>query len=102
EDPTGYGRVIRGPDGTVERVVETKQSGDASALELHVREVNTGLFAFDAPELVAALDQVRADNVQREFYLPDVLPILRGHERTVQAHEVTDSGAMQGINDRVQ
>jgi bifunctional UDP-N-acetylglucosamine pyrophosphorylase/glucosamine-1-phosphate N-acetyltransferase len=102
EDPSGYGRVIRGPDGTVERVAETKAVGDANSLELHIREVNTGLFAFDGPELLAALEQVRADNAQGELYLPDVLPILRRHERTVQAHEVTDPGTMMGINDRVQ
>jgi len=102
DDPTGYGRVIRGPDGTVERVVETKAGGDASTLELHVREVNTGLFAFDGPELLSALEQVRADNAQGELYLPDVLPILRRHERTVQAHEVKDAGTRLGINDRAQ
>jgi bifunctional UDP-N-acetylglucosamine pyrophosphorylase/glucosamine-1-phosphate N-acetyltransferase len=102
EDPRGYGRVIRGPDGTVERVVETKAAGDASGIEMHIREVNTGLFAFDGPELLAALEHVRSDNAQGELYLPDVLPILRQHERTVQAHEVSDSGAMLGINDRVQ
>ncbi len=42
EDPRGYGRVVRAPDGTVERVVETKAPGDATELELHIREVNTG------------------------------------------------------------
>ena len=47
DDPSGYGRVVRAPDGTVERVVETKASGDATELELRIREVNTGMFAFD-------------------------------------------------------
>src|SRR5437764_10877288 len=47
EDPRGYGRVVRAPDGTVERVVETKTAGDASALELEIEEVNAGLYAFD-------------------------------------------------------
>ena len=101
EDPTGYGRVVRAPDGTVERVVETKDARDATEHELHIREVNTGIFAFDAAELLAALDQVKGDNAQGELYLPDVLPILRAHERTVQAIEVSDPGAMLGINDRV-
>ena len=100
DDPTGYGRVVRAPDGSVERVVETKAAGDASELELHIREINTGLFAFDARELLAALDQVRGDNAQGELYLPDVLPILREHERSVLAHETTDPGAALGINDR--
>src|SRR5947209_1459988 len=74
EDPRGYGRVLRAPDGTVERVVETKAAGDASELELHIREVNTGIFAFDGGRLLDALDRVRADNAQGEYYLPDVLP----------------------------
>jgi bifunctional UDP-N-acetylglucosamine pyrophosphorylase/glucosamine-1-phosphate N-acetyltransferase len=101
DDPSGYGRVIRAPDGTVERVVETKSPGDASELELHIREVNTGLYAFDARELLSALERVRSQNAQGELYLPDVLPILRQDERTVLAHEVSDPGAMLGINDRV-
>jgi bifunctional UDP-N-acetylglucosamine pyrophosphorylase / glucosamine-1-phosphate N-acetyltransferase len=101
DDPAGYGRVIRGPDGTVERVVETKAPGDASELELHIREVNTGLYAFEARELLSALERVRSQNVQGELYLPDVLPILREDERTVLAYEVSDAGSMLGINDRV-
>ena len=100
EDPTGYGRVVRGPDGTVVRVVETKAPGDATELELHIREINTGIFAFDGAALVAALAEVRADNAQGEHYLPDVLPILRAHERTVLAHELPSSDELLGVNDR--
>jgi bifunctional UDP-N-acetylglucosamine pyrophosphorylase / glucosamine-1-phosphate N-acetyltransferase len=92
EDPSGYGRVVRAPDGTVERVVETKAPGDASELELRIREINTGLFAFDAGPLCVALAHVRADNAQGELYLPDVLPILREHERTVDSFEIADVG----------
>jgi bifunctional UDP-N-acetylglucosamine pyrophosphorylase/glucosamine-1-phosphate N-acetyltransferase len=102
DDPSGYGRVVRAPDGTVERVVETKAAGDASELELRIREINTGLFAFDAGPLRVALPRVRADNAQGELYLPDVLPILREHERTVDSFEITDLGELAGINDRVQ
>ncbi len=101
-DPSGYGRVVRAPDGTVERVIETKAPGDASELELHIREVNTGMFAFDGASLRQALEQVRADNAQGEHYLPDVLPILREHERTVGAHELADPREMLQINDRRQ
>ncbi len=102
DDPRGYGRVIRASDGTVERVAETKAPGDASPLELQIREVNTGMFAFDAAPLVQALAQVRADNAQGEHYLPDVLPILRDHERTIDAYELADPDEMLGINDRLQ
>jgi bifunctional UDP-N-acetylglucosamine pyrophosphorylase/glucosamine-1-phosphate N-acetyltransferase len=101
DDPSGYGRVVRAPDGTVERVVETKAPGDASELELRIREVNTGLFAFEGASLLAALEHVRGDNAQGELYLPDVLPVLRAHERSVLAFEISDPNEMLGINDRV-
>ncbi len=102
DDPRGYGRVVRAPDGTVERVVETKEPGDASEFELHIREVNTGLFAFEGAALTAALREVRTNNAQGEQYLPDVLPILREHERTVTAYEIADPTQLLGINDRLQ
>ena len=102
EDPSGYGRVVRAPDGTVERVAETKTPGDASELELHIREVSTGMFAFDASALTTALQEVGADNSQGEQYLPDVIPILRERERTVVAHELTDPVELLQINDRRQ
>ncbi len=100
DDPSGYGRVVRGPNGTVERVVETKGAGDATELELHIREVNAGLYAFDGRELLLALERVGSDNVQGELYLPDVVPILRDHERTVIPHELSDLDATFGVNDR--
>ncbi|MGH2908536.1 MAG: bifunctional UDP-N-acetylglucosamine diphosphorylase/glucosamine-1-phosphate N-acetyltransferase GlmU [Solirubrobacteraceae bacterium] len=106
DDPSGWGRVVRAPDGTVERVVESKAPGDATELQLRIREVNTGMFAFDVGPLRDALAHVRADNAQGELYLPDVLPIVRGHERTVDAFELgVDGGSADGllqINDRVQ
>jgi bifunctional UDP-N-acetylglucosamine pyrophosphorylase/glucosamine-1-phosphate N-acetyltransferase len=101
EDPTGYGRVVRGADGSVERVVETKTPGDASQDELQIREVNTGIFAFAGGPLLAALDQVRGGNAQGELYLPDVLPILRANGLPVAAHEIADPSETFGVNDRV-
>jgi bifunctional UDP-N-acetylglucosamine pyrophosphorylase/glucosamine-1-phosphate N-acetyltransferase len=100
EDPGAYGRVVRAPDGTVERVVETKAPGDATELELHIREVSTGIFAFDGIPLIAALERVRPENAQGELYLPDVLPILRQGDRTVLAYEVKDPSEVLGVNDR--
>ncbi len=102
DDPAGYGRVVRAPDGTVERVVETKEPGDAAELELRIREINTGMFAFAGDALVSALGEVRADNAQAELYLPDVLPILRGQERTIEAFELGDPEQMLQVNDRRQ
>lgn len=99
-DPTGYGRVVRGPDGAVERVVETKKPGDATAGELEIREVNGGVYAFAGGDLLDALAQVRADNAQGELYLPDVLPILRAQDKVVAAHTVDDPALALGVNDR--
>jgi bifunctional UDP-N-acetylglucosamine pyrophosphorylase/glucosamine-1-phosphate N-acetyltransferase len=101
DDPTGYGRVVRAPDGTVERVVETKAPGDASELELHIREVNTSVYAFEGGALLAALEEITPDNAQGELYLPDVLPVIHRHERSVLAFEVGDTSLALGVNDRV-
>jgi len=100
DDPTGYGRVVRGPDGAVERVVETKKAGDATPAELDIREVNGGVYAFAGGDLLDALQQVRADNAQGELYLPDVLPLLRAQDKVVAAHTVDDPALALGINDR--
>jgi bifunctional UDP-N-acetylglucosamine pyrophosphorylase/glucosamine-1-phosphate N-acetyltransferase len=101
DDPTGYGRVVRAPDGTVERVVETKAPGDATELELHIREVNTSVYAFEGAALLAALEEITPDNAQDELYLPDVLPVIHRHERSVLAFEVGDTSLTLGVNDRV-
>jgi bifunctional UDP-N-acetylglucosamine pyrophosphorylase/glucosamine-1-phosphate N-acetyltransferase len=101
EDPAGYGRVVRDAEGQVERVVETKASGDASDAELAIREVNTGIFAFDGGALLAALDRLDAGNAQGELYLPDVLPRMREAGREIGAHVATDWTVTLGINDRV-
>ena len=101
DDATGYGRVIRAADGSMERVVETKAAGDATPEQLAIREVNTGIFCFDGGELADALDAVTPDNAQGEYYLPDVLPVLRAKARTVAAHVVDDPTLTLGVNDRV-
>ncbi|MHB8691870.1 MAG: bifunctional UDP-N-acetylglucosamine diphosphorylase/glucosamine-1-phosphate N-acetyltransferase GlmU [Solirubrobacteraceae bacterium] len=101
EDPSGYGRVVRAQDGTVERVVETKTPGDATEQELQIREVNTGIFAFAGEALLAALEQVGTDNAQGEQYLPDVLPIMRARGLKVGAHVLGDHDETLGINDQV-
>jgi bifunctional UDP-N-acetylglucosamine pyrophosphorylase/glucosamine-1-phosphate N-acetyltransferase len=101
DDPTGYGRVIRAADGGVERVVETKTAGDATAAELAVREVNAGLYAFATGPLRTALGQLDADNAQGEVYLPGVLPILLAAGHGVQAHPLADPELALGVNDRV-
>ena len=101
EDPSGYGRVLRGADGTVERVVETKATGDATEAEFSIREVNAGLYVFDGGALLAALSGLDEDNAQGELYLPDVLPALLAAGKSVQACPLPDPDLALGVNDRV-
>jgi bifunctional UDP-N-acetylglucosamine pyrophosphorylase/glucosamine-1-phosphate N-acetyltransferase len=99
-DPTGYGRVVRDPDGTVQRVVETKALGDSTQLEREIKEVNTGIFVFSARVLGEALPRLGTDNAQGERYLPQVLDLLRADGAAVAAHLVEDETLVLGVNDR--
>jgi bifunctional UDP-N-acetylglucosamine pyrophosphorylase/glucosamine-1-phosphate N-acetyltransferase len=101
EDPGSYGRVVRGPGGAVERVVEAKAAGDAGAGQLAIREVNAGTYAFDAAPLAAALATLSNDNAQGEYYLPEVFPALREAGHTVAAHIAEDIAVTMGVNNRV-
>ena len=101
DDPAGYGRVVRAPDGSVERVVETRAPGDATEAELRIREVNSGVYAFAGDALLAALETLGTDNAQGEVYLPDVLPAIRAAGGTVAAHRIADPALTLGVDDRI-
>jgi bifunctional UDP-N-acetylglucosamine pyrophosphorylase/glucosamine-1-phosphate N-acetyltransferase len=97
DDPTGYGRVIRSGAAVV-RVVEQK---DASPDELAVREVASGVYAFDQAQLRSAVQKLSTDNAQGEEYLPDVISILVADGQPVAALSVSPIETA-GVNDRVQ
>jgi bifunctional UDP-N-acetylglucosamine pyrophosphorylase/glucosamine-1-phosphate N-acetyltransferase len=101
DDPSGYGRVVRDADGSVARVVETKKPGDATEVELQIREVNSGIYVFNGSALLEALPRLSSDNAQGEFYLPQTLDLLRSDGESIAAHVVEDEGLMLGVNDRV-
>jgi len=101
DEPGAYGRVVRDGDGSVLRVAEAKTAGDATPEELEIREVNSGVYAFDAGPLTAALRTLDADNAQGELYLPDVLPAMRADGRAVAAHPIGDPDLTHGVDDRV-
>ncbi len=98
-DATGYGRIVRDASGAVTAIVEHK---DASAEQRAVREINSGVFAFDGTLLADALGRVRTDNSQGEEYLTDVLGILRDAGHRVGASVAADHREIAGINNRVQ
>lgn len=95
DEPGKYGRVIRGADGGVERIVEAR---DATAEELEVKEINPAIYCFDCRLMLEALRQVRPDNDQREYYLTDVIGIMKGRGQAVAASIVPDSRQVLGIN----
>ena len=102
DDPAGFGRVVRGADGNVEKIVETKRVEDATAEELQIHEVNTGVYAFAGGPLLEALARVGNDNAQGEYYLTDVVALLHGQGQVVTAHALEDMDENLGVNDRVQ
>lgn len=96
--PAGYGRVIRGEDGGVLRIVEQK---DCSEEEAAVHEINTGTYCFDNAKLFAALEKVTNNNNQQEYYLPDVIGILRRQGDIVLGYQTNDVTESIGVNDRL-
>ncbi|GAA5138670.1 bifunctional UDP-N-acetylglucosamine diphosphorylase/glucosamine-1-phosphate N-acetyltransferase GlmU [Pseudonocardia adelaidensis] len=99
DDPAGYGRVLRESDGTVTRIVE---EADATPEQRAIREINSGVYAFDAAFLLSAIDRLRDTNSQGELYLTDLVKIA--HDDGVDVHGVRcrDAWQVQGVNDRVQ
>ena len=95
EDPKGYGRVIRAMDDSVEKIVEDK---DATPEERMEKEINTGTFCFDSGLIFSALDQVKKENKQGEYYLTDVVKILRNSSRRISAFQAQNPQETMGIN----
>ncbi|MBC1925850.1 bifunctional UDP-N-acetylglucosamine diphosphorylase/glucosamine-1-phosphate N-acetyltransferase GlmU [Listeria innocua] len=98
EDPTGYGRIIRDDLGIVEKIVEHK---DATEKEQRISEINTGTYCFDNKAFFEALENVSNDNVQGEYYLPDVIKILKDADEVVAAYKMESFEESLGVNDRI-
>lgn len=98
-DPTGYGRIVRREDGSMEKIVEQK---DASQDELNIHEINSGMYCFNSKLLLGALDKLTTDNAQGEYYLTDVFEILKKDAVRVGVFEAKDSSEILGVNNRIQ
>ncbi len=94
--PFGYGRVVR-VDGEIARIVEER---DAAPPEREIREINSGIYAFDLAPLFEALRGIGAANAQAEYYLPDLVGIYRRQGRAVTTWRVTNADEIRGINSR--
>jgi bifunctional UDP-N-acetylglucosamine pyrophosphorylase/glucosamine-1-phosphate N-acetyltransferase len=101
DEPGSYGRIVRDSDGSLARIVEAKAPGDATPEELAITEVNTGTYVFDAAALAEALEGISNDNAQGEYYLGDVLPLIRASGGGVAAHLADDEGVTLGVNTRL-
>jgi bifunctional UDP-N-acetylglucosamine pyrophosphorylase/glucosamine-1-phosphate N-acetyltransferase len=99
ENPTGYGRIIRDESEQFLRIVEQK---DASLDEQKVKEINSGIYCFDAGKLFAALKRVEPANQQGEYYLTDVPQILLADGEKVDVYLHGDSREVSGINTRAE
>jgi bifunctional UDP-N-acetylglucosamine pyrophosphorylase/glucosamine-1-phosphate N-acetyltransferase len=98
EEPFGYGRILRNPEGWLEKIVEEK---DASEKERMIREINTGIFCVKAPFLMEGLREIGKENAQGEYYLTDLVEVAKKRGLRCSAHIVADPVEVMGINTRV-
>ena len=95
-DPAGYGRIER-RDGEISAIVEHK---DASQEQRQIREINSGIYAFDLQPLFGSLKQIGSANAQGEYYLPDLVRIYRDRGLAVETVTLDDPGEIFGVNSR--
>jgi len=94
-NPASYGRIVRGREDRILKIVEQK---DAAADELDIKEINTGTYCFNSQDLFNALNEVRPNNAQKEYYLTDVIGILTKKNLPVYAYKAKDPNEVLGVN----
>ena len=98
DDPFAYGRIIRDVNGKLVKIVEEK---DATEQEKKIKEINSGIYCFDNKLLFEMLEKVKNDNNQGEYYLPDVLALIREQKEIIETYQCDDFDETFGVNDRV-
>ena len=99
DNPKGYGRIIRDEGGNVLAIVEEK---DTTEEQKEIKEINAGIYCFDIEELLSALDEIKPNNAQGEYYITDVIEIMNKKGLKTGAVVVEDNTEILGINDRIQ
>lgn len=99
EEPAGYGRIIRNAEGLADAIVEEK---DADSETKKIKEINSGIYYFNGKELKEALKQLDNNNAQGEYYITDVIGIMRKKGLKIGAYKITDSEEIMGVNNKLQ
>ena len=99
ESPAGYGRVVRGADGSVTAIIEQR---DATESQKKIREINGGIYIFDKKFLFETLPQISTNNAQKEYYLTDIVKIALNNGRKVLTLKLDDPAEISGINSRAE
>lgn len=99
KDPTGYGRMVKNHVGELIKIVEER---DATKDEKKILEINSGMYCFDAQTLILALKELKTNNTQGEYYLTDVIQIIREMGKTIGTYITQDHEDIQAINSKVQ
>lgn len=99
DNPYGYGRIIRDEGGNVSAIVEEKDTTDD---QKEIKEINAGIYCFDIEELLAALEELKPNNAQGEYYITDVIGIMNKKGLKTGAVVVEDNTEILGVNDRIQ
>jgi len=95
EDPHGYGRVIRKDDNTLDKIIEEKDCNDK---QRKIKEINAGIYIFKSRELFPALDKIKKDNKQNEYYLPDALKYIAKSGQSIALHITSEPMEISGVN----
>ena len=99
DNPKGYGRIIRDEGGNISAIVEEKDTTEEQKL---IKEINAGIYCFDIVELLSALEEIKPNNAQNEYYITDVIGIMNKKGLKTGAVVVEDNTEILGINDRIQ
>ncbi len=99
ENPAAYGRIVRNAEGNIEKIVEFR---DCNEEEKKISEINTGIYAFRNEDLFAGLKELKNNNAQNEYYITDLVEILKSKGKTVKAVLSENPEEVQGVNDNVE
>jgi bifunctional UDP-N-acetylglucosamine pyrophosphorylase/glucosamine-1-phosphate N-acetyltransferase len=97
EDPSGYGRILRNKHGQIEGIIE---ESDATPEQLNIKEVNCGIYCFEIKETMRHLEKIECANKQKEYYLTDLISLLRKKKKSVEGYITSNSYEVMGINNR--